>query len=113
MNDQTWTDPLGQTYGPGDHVAIAMVSDRSPQMVFAEVLEIRTVDKDGNTITAGVFDWEAKQWKEVPSCTVLARPLMDSRGFYRGTNRAVPYKIPANIIKIPAPPATTEGGGQG
>ena len=42
-----WTDVLGNTYKPGDIVAVATISGRSPQMVFARVIRINRVNSSG------------------------------------------------------------------
>lgn len=42
-----WTDELGNTYRPGDIVAIATISGRSPQLVYAVVERINKVNSSG------------------------------------------------------------------
>lgn len=49
---------------------------------------------------------ETGEYKQVPSCTVKATPLVDSRDFHRwskgedGLAKAVTYRIPENIVKM-------------
>lgn len=112
-----WTDVLGQTYRPGDRVAIAIISGRSPQLVIGTVLQINRVDSKGEEIRKACFKrferddgkWDYERWTE-DSCTVRVRPELDARGFYRSNRgwfddkhneaRPVTYKIPENIIKV-------------
>lgn len=42
-----WTDELGNTYRPGDIVAIAIINGRSPQMVIARVERINKINSRG------------------------------------------------------------------
>jgi hypothetical protein len=42
-----WTDVVGNTYRPGDLVAIAIINGRSPQMVLAKVIRINKVNSYG------------------------------------------------------------------
>lgn len=118
-----WTDKLGQTFRPGDFVAYASVNGRSPQMVFARVLEIRRRDSSGDEITERVQyktgrkvprqhdgrmidEWETRQ---VPFCKVKVLPIKDARGFSRSKDaRPVTLSIPANIIKIGPRPEWTD-----
>lgn len=46
-----WTDELGNTYRPGDIVAIAIINGRSPQMIIARVDRINRVNSYGEEIT--------------------------------------------------------------
>lgn len=45
-----WTDELGNTYRPGDIVAIAIINGRSPQMLVARVDRINRVNSYGEPI---------------------------------------------------------------
>lgn len=47
-----WVDELGNTYRPGDIVAIAIINGRSPQMIIARVDRINRVNSYGEEITA-------------------------------------------------------------
>ncbi len=109
----SWTDVLGQEYRPGDIVAVAVINDRSPQLVIAEVVQINAVDSKGKLIGEWSTDggdpelreafyrlpwtdpqkhdarraWEATRTRTFNrSCTVRARPVIDARGFYRTTS---------------------------
>ena len=42
-----WTDSLGQEFGPGDLISVAVINGRSPQMVIARVERINTTDPKG------------------------------------------------------------------
>lgn len=107
-----WTDCLGNTYRPGDTVAIAVINGKSPQLVIAIVERINRVDSSGVEITTRKwFEHENPVWKTrtrkqydyptrssisieeeyqetgkyrtVPSCSVRATPIIDARGFRR------------------------------
>lgn len=108
----SWTDILGNTIYPGDYIAVATINGRSPQQVICQVERINRLNSRGEEITEGVRD--QGHWKNVPSCSITARPIMDARNFMRWSTwkgnsnakdkpRAVTYQIPANCIKIPAP----------
>lgn len=149
ITDKTWTewvDERGNTYCPGDIVAIAVINGRSPQMVIARVERINKVNSSGEYIFANkIFQldepirherecfivkgkktsidggyysqfykdhvcklscieyWQTSLTQKVPSCTVTATPIMDTRGFSRRTDhdgkvKAVTYSIPENIL---------------
>ena len=120
----SWTDALGQTYEPGDFIAYASISGRSPQLVFAKVLSIPRKDSQGEEIRA--FDHYEDHPVDTyangrpvqvrvtsPSCKVKVLPLLDARGFYRGGSRtgdvkAVTLSIPQNIIKVTPRPEWTD-----
>lgn len=51
-----WTDPCGNVYRPGDHVAVATISGRSPQLVIAKVVSINRVNSKGEEIGKSSFD---------------------------------------------------------
>lgn len=88
-----WTDCLGQTYKPGDAVAYASISGKSPQLVIGEVVSIHSHDSKGNRY---------RNFKGQDICSVKVQPLLDARGFWRDYNaKAVHLKIVENIIKIP------------
>lgn len=145
MTDKTWSeweDGVGNIYGPGDIVAVATVSGKSPQMVIARVERINRLNSSGEEITtrkwfdheepiqkerecyyaktnyqsyynqtvheckpACTMYLETGEYRTVPSCTIRATPITDLRGFSRstkedGTNKAVTYSIPENIILV-------------
>lgn len=118
-----WVDKLGQTYRPGDFVAYASINGRSPQMVFARVLEIRRRDSKGALITVdvryktgnrierpnggGMMDeWRVRK---DPYCKVKVQPIEDARSFYRSADaKAVTLSIPENIIRIEPRPEWTD-----
>lgn len=88
-----WTDILGQTYRPGDHVVYAMISGRSPQLVFAKVERINRVNSKRQEITDEVWDTPDRRHARnagrvtIPSCTVSVWPVIDARGSTAPTNR--------------------------
>lgn len=112
-----WTDILGQTYRPGDWVAVATVNMKSPQLVVGQVLKINRIDSKGNLV--GYEEWDTPtgqwydfkgprpglRWKE--SCTVTVAPMIDARGFHRSSpdkkSKNVTYTIANNVIKVPEP----------
>lgn len=99
-----WEDCMGNSFRPGDLVAIATVSGRSPQLVVAEVIRINKTDAKGTPIvtrqfikhdepimktrTQKTYDYgtrgykeeivsylEEGEYKQVPSATLTARPI--------------------------------------
>lgn len=99
-----WTDVLGQVYRAGDHVAVATISGKSPQMVLGRVERINRVDSKGSLIEDGRWELDGRgerKWLTVPSCTVSVKPLLDARGFTRwGNAKTVTYQFWQNIVKI-------------
>lgn len=117
-----WTDPLGNLIFPGDVVAISTINGRSPQLVIARVDRINRVNSRGEEIVARKsisFDEPVQrlrydgtpylvyqEYREVPSCTITATPIIDARGFSRSSTytgepvKKVTYSIPENIIRI-------------
>lgn len=122
-----WTDVLGQTYRPGDCVAIAVINGRSPQMVIARVLQINRLNSKGEEhyeicsrwdrcepgtpggredvrwdpdtrSHVGLGTWAIQETR--PSCTVRCQPIEDARGFGRYGNKAVTYQFWQNIIRV-------------
>ncbi len=109
----SWTDPCGQTYEPGDYVAVAVINGRSPQMVIGKVISINRVnskrmeigdfsyhydDRLNETyvkmINDGGYDQseldaarkalrDSRYSVFTPSCTVTVDPVIDGRNFYR------------------------------
>lgn len=68
-----WTDELGNTYRPGDIVAIAIINGRSPQMVIAKVERINKVNSRGEAHMANkTFDLDEPIRRE-RECHVLKR----------------------------------------
>lgn len=60
-----WTDELGNTYHPGDIVAIAIINGRSPQMIIARVDRINKVNSYGEPhMTNKTFDLDEPIRKE-------------------------------------------------
>lgn len=109
--DGTVEDPLGHRYGPGSVVAIAIVNNKSPQMVLARVERINLNDSKGRPHVAywlpplapGQVDrYDQRPRSSAPGFTVAATPLLDSRGFYRGPDeRSVTYLLTENILAQP------------
>ena len=68
-----WTDELGNTYRPGDIVAIAIINGRSPQMIIARVDRINKVNSYGEEIrTNKQFELD-EPIRQVRECYVLKR----------------------------------------
>lgn len=97
LTTDSWRDVLGQSYGAGDIVAISTINSRSPQTVIAKVHAIYTTNSEGKPYFKN--SWSATP---IPSCVVVAEPLIDARGFGRyGKQKLVSYSIPDNILKLP------------
>lgn len=118
----SWVDVLGNVIYPGDYIAVSTINGRSPQMVIAQVVRINRLNSRGEEITdrkffeydepiekprAGGGTYSARgEYRDVPSCTITAKPLIDARGFTRWSSRngepakAVTYQIPGNCVKI-------------
>lgn len=107
-----WTDILGNTIYPGDFIAVSTINGRSPQLVIAQVERINRLNSRGEEITAAAR--ENGKWKNAPSCSITARPVMDARNFMRWSTwkgnsnakdkpRAVTYQIPENVLRIEFP----------
>lgn len=68
-----WTDELGNTYRPGDIVAVAVINGRSPQMVIARVERINKVNSQGEPHMANkTFDLDEPVRHE-RECSILKR----------------------------------------
>lgn len=129
-----WTDVLGNTYSPGDLIAYASISRRSPQLVFGEVVRINKFNSKGQVIEKRSRGNTPGVWATKPSCSVTVRPVLDARGFHRtrsksyyemnpdgSTNwnkrirteevpaRLVTLQIPENIIAIRVTEADVDG----
>lgn len=125
----SWTDVLGQTYRPGDTVAVGVINGRSPQIVIGEVIRINRINSQGQEHLEEVLERDDNGMPVrdpgthdfirhiVPSCTVTVMPQVDARGFWRAgvtfqkdkKVRPVTYTIWQNIIKVrkrvePRPP---------
>lgn len=77
-----WTDELGNTYRPGDIVAIAIINGRSPQMVIAKVDRINRVNSYGEAIMTNksfVLDQPIRHERE---CFVLKRKNESNTRYY-------------------------------
>lgn len=103
-----WEDSLGQKITPGDFIAVATISGRSPQMVVAQIVRLNTHDKDGKhfgcsskAYPAVACDEDAFKPHTVPrhgggsytygpslrTVTITATPLFDGRGFGRSRGK--------------------------
>lgn len=112
------TDLSGTQYGIGDMVAVATVNQKSPQLVFGEVVKFSATEKDRRReevrqVTRQVdvtFRDDDYLFPIRPGCNLAAwtttvQPLMDGRNFYRsiyddGLPRKQTYKFSANIVKV-------------
>ncbi|MFS0885118.1 hypothetical protein [Aeromicrobium sp. 179-A 4D2 NHS] len=108
-----WTDGLGQTIRPGDHIAVSTVNNKSPQTVIAKVTAINVTDAKGNPVFDNGFGdtytphyGGPTETDTIPGATITAIPVADMRGFIRwgtysgGKAKAVTYRLLGNIIKM-------------
>lgn len=123
-----WKDTLGQKIKPGDIIAVATVSGRSPQLVIAQIERINTHNSKGELHVMRTHrGFEEKTHPdgrtyrvpilhEEPTVTVTARPIKDGRDFTRWSNRRynaatktwdstgeikpVTYSILGNIVRL-------------
>lgn len=111
-----WKDALGNTFRVGDTLAVATISGKSPQMVICRVERINRRNSRGEphmdrkwfehpqpiwkTRHNGTAYEERGEYREIPSCTVTATPLVDGRKFGRYSDRKVTYTLPGNWVKV-------------
>lgn len=104
-----WTDPLGNTYRPGDLVAVAAIDGRSPVLRFGRVQRINRINSKGQLIED--VSWmmvdrngeRARVETREPSCTVTILEEFNGRGFRRwGKAKANTYRHPGNVVKVDA-----------
>lgn len=53
-----WVDATGQTYRPGDFVAVATINGKSPQMVFGQVVKINRINSKKELILESEWHYE-------------------------------------------------------
>ena len=103
-----WEDSLGQKIVPGDFVAVATISGRSPQMVIAQIERLNTHDSHGKPFGAYSKAYPAVASEEsdflprthkrydgttytspahIRTVTITATPLFDGRGFRRSRGK--------------------------
>lgn len=76
-----WTDVLGNTYKPGDIVAVATISSKSPQLVIARVERINRLNGSGEEITTRKwFDHETPIQRERECYYLKQSPYYSYRG---------------------------------
>lgn len=104
-----WTDPVGNVYRPGDLVAVAVVSGRSPVLRIGRVLRINRCNTKGQPIVQkdvmfikGDDGEDKRVVVEKPWCTVTIQPLFYGRGFRSWSDKAQTYQFPGNIVKLDA-----------
>lgn len=87
-----WTDPLGQTYRPGDYVVYAGVSGQSARLDVGRVERINRYKVNGDEILdSGHYDYITKtRTLGKPSATVRVVPLR-KRDDGTWTDRKVQY----------------------
>lgn len=112
------TDLTGTKYGIGDMVAVATVNQKSPQLVFGEVVKFSATEKDRRrvgvqqvtrrleaTFRDDNYLFSLGYGYDLAAWTTTVQPLMDGRNFYRsiyddGLPRKQTYKFSANIVKV-------------
>lgn len=78
-----WTDELGNTYRPGDIVAIAIINGRSPQLLIARVEHINRVNSYGEPIMVNKSFKLDEPIRHERECYVLkGRKANTGRGYY-------------------------------
>lgn len=78
-----WTDALGNTYRPGDIIAVAVVNGRSPQMVIARVDRINKVNSYGEEIRVNKSFKLDEPVRNERECFVLKRRGQTDRYYDR------------------------------
>lgn len=63
-----WTDILGNTYRPGDIVAVSTINGKSPQLVIARVERINRVNSSGEEITARKYLEHPEPIEKIREC---------------------------------------------
>lgn len=102
---ESFTDPLGQEYRPGDLVAISTIASRSPRTVYGIVENIFSESTKGEPITIKqyVLNEETKRYDVVehPDADVQVTIVARTRwGGTSGAGRKQTYTITDNITKI-------------
>lgn len=101
---ESFTDPLGQEYGPGDLVAISIISGRSPITSYGVVQNIFPEDTKGQEIMNRVHtrnpDTGVYEVIKTPACHVQVKVSQRTRWGGDGDDRLHTYKISDNITKI-------------
>lgn len=103
-----WEDSLGQKIVPGDFIAVATISGKSPQMVVAQIEKMSTHNADGKPFGAHSKAYPAVATDEkdfsprtfprhdgttvtypphIRTVTVTATPMFDGRGFGRSRGK--------------------------
>lgn len=78
-----WVDELGNTYRPGDIVAISTVNGKSPQMVIAKVDRINRVNSSGEELFTNKTFLLNEPIRQERECYVLKRRNMGDRYYDR------------------------------
>lgn len=97
-----WTDMVGSTYGPGDIVAVATISGRSPQMIVGEVVRILAMDPEGKPYEDREWDADSGSYRRKPSVKVTVQKMAGRFGVrrYTGSRDTSTYQFRNNIIKV-------------
>jgi hypothetical protein len=102
-----WEDKLGQTYKPGDTVAVATTSGKSPTLKIGVVRRINRLNSSGEEIgrSRRVKDPTTGNWTTTvdPSCSVTIA-FEGGRWYSQNNNpdqeHLHTYQYPDNIVKI-------------
>lgn len=104
---ESWIDALGNEIRPGDTVAIAIISGRSPQLVTGKIISINAYNSRGvrHVDTRFVYkDGRIADRKYVETCTITVEPTSGSRWAAergdRRTAKKITYNFPDNMVKI-------------
>lgn len=101
---ESFTDPLGQVYKPGDLVAISIISGRSPRTSYGIVQSIFPEDTKGQEIVSIRHfrnpDTGMYEVIKTPACHVQVKVSQRTRWGGDGDDKLHTYKISDNITKI-------------
>ena len=101
---ESFTDPLGQVYKPGDLVAISIITDRSPRTAYGIVENTFAEGTKGEPLVTRTYSWNTELNKhdviEAPTCHVQVKVQHRTRWGGDGHDKLHTYKISDNITKI-------------
>lgn len=92
-----WTDQRGNTYRPGDTVAVAAVRHKAATLHIGTVIKINRINSKGEEIGYWSYDPQTQQKTLIPSCTVT---VLRPQPYHQGQDTQYTYQDPSNIIKL-------------